>query len=78
MSKGKWPRGFSISVTAMKTRETRVIVWRRNSDGAGRVKLMDQMLPPDQDFVFGSLLIGGKSNRRRVEVTLHPRMWPNE
>lgn len=78
MSKGKWPRGFSMSITTTKTQGTRVIVWRRNSDGAKRIKLMEHTLAPGHAFVFCPPIIGGKGNRRRVEVTINPTVWPDE
>lgn len=70
-SRGKFPRGFSVSITAIPGGRTRVIVWRRaDTDGNKRIKLSDEVIGDGGAIQLAAPAIGGAGNRRKVTVTI--------
>jgi hypothetical protein len=71
MARGSFPRGFSVSITAMKGGKTRVIMWRRATlQGGERKKLLDLVVEDGQAIALHPPVVGGKGNRRKVSLTI--------
>lgn len=71
MARGSFPRGFSVSLTAMKGGKTRVILWRRATlQGGERRKLLDTELDNGGHLELSPPVVGGKGNRRKITLTI--------
>ena len=70
-ARGSQPRGFSLSINALKGGKTRVIMWRRRATGGGvRKKLLDVVMDAGQTYEVAPPVVGGLGNRRKIMVSI--------